>query len=368
MKVLVVGAGLSGATIANLLSEDNEVTIVESSSMIGGNCHDHRDKNGIMVHSYGSHIFHTSDQDVWAHLSKFTSFNGYRHKVLANIDGRDVPIPFNFNSIRMIFSNDSAEDIIDRLLKKYQYGSRIPVTELSEQNDEVLDHLFDYIYDKVFLHYTEKQWGASPEDIPREVLSRVPISIDDDGRYFRDDYEGIPVDGYTAMIERMIESENIILRLNTSFKDIGNPDAYDRIFYTGSVDELLDYEYGILPYRSVRFDIEELKMEHYQENSVINYPNDHDYTRIHEYKYYLGDESDMTVIAREYPEQFVPGKNRRMYPIRTDENVALYERYIAEAKKRYPNMYFSGRLGDYKYYDMDKAVARAFEVYREAMQ
>ena len=364
MKVLVVGAGLSGATMANLLSKDNDVTLLEESSEIGGNCHDYRDSNGIMVHKYGSHIFHTSYRDVWDHLLKYTAFNDYRHRVLADIDGINVPIPFNFDSIRKVFSSDVADDIIDRLSKRYQHGSRIPITELLKQDDEVLSDLFDYIYEKVFLHYTEKQWGVSPEKISPEVISRAPVSMDDDSHYFRDDHEGIPLDGYTAMIGRMIDRENIHLRLDTSFKDIDDPDAYDLIFYTGSVDELMDYEYGVLPYRSVRFEIEEYDKEHYQENSVINHPNDHDYTRIHEYKYYLGDVSERTVIAREYPEQYVPGKNRRAYPVRTDESIALYERYKREAKKRYPNMYFLGRLGDYRYYDMDDSVKRAIDVHR----
>lgn len=364
---MIVGTGLSGTTIGNLLSYDNDITIIDSSSVIGGNCYDCRDKNGIMIHEYGSHIFHTDDSEVWYYLSKFTSFNDYRHKVIANIDGIMVPIPFNFNSIRKVFPAPKAQSIITKLLNKYPYGSRIPIKKFLEQEDDELKSLSDFIYNKVFLHYTEKQWGISPEMIDAETLSRVPIFISDDDYYFQDKYQGIPTNGYSAMIGQMIRQKNITLKLNTSF-DKDRYSEYDMIFYTGSIDELLDYRYGVLPYRSLRFEVEEYNNEHYQINPVINYPNDHDYTRIHEYKYYLNDKSDKTIIAKEYPQSFIPGKNKRFYPIRTAENVMLYKKYLKEAKKRYPNMHFLGRLGDYMYYDMDDSVRRAIDVYREIIQ
>ena len=357
---------MSGATIGNLLSKDNDVTMIDSSSDIGGNCHDHRDNNNIMIHDHGSHIFHTDDIEVWDYLSRYTEFNDYKHKVIADIGDITVPLPFDLDSVRIAFPS-SADSIIDKLLKRYPRGSRIPLREFMEQDDSELKELSVFVYGKVFLHYTEKQWGMSPKDVGDDVLSRVPILIDYDCHYFRDRYQGIPVNGYTAMIKHMIDQKRIELRLDTSFKDV-NEENYDMIFYTGSVDELMDYRYGILPYRSLRFEMEEHDMDHYQSNSVINYPNDHDYTRIHEYKYYLNDISKRTIIAKEYPEPFVPGRNRRFYPIRTKENVSLYEKYLEEAKKRYPNMYFLGRLGDYRYYDMDYSVRRAMDVYREVME
>ena len=367
MNVLVVGAGLSGVTIGDLFSDENKVTIIDSSSEVGGNCYDYVDKNGITVHKYGSHIFHTSDPEVWDYLSSYTSFNNYVHKVLVNINEElVVPLPFNFNSIRAIFPASEAELLINRLLTNYPYGSIVPIIEFAKQNDGELKKLFDYIYENIYFYYTYKQWGQLPNYIDQEVLSRVPISISDDNCYFQDSYQGIPTEGYTSMIRKMIDRNNIKLKVKTPFKN-EDSDNYDMIFYTGSVDELLNYCYGILPYRSVRFEIEEYDTQYYQENAVINYPNNHDYTRIHEYKYYLNDKSDKTVIAKEYSEPFVPGKNRRSYPIRNKESTLLYEKYLEEAKKKYPNMYFLGRLGDYKYYDMDDSVRRAIDLYREVI-
>ena len=239
--------------------------------------------------------------------------------------------------------------------------------EFMKQDDEELKFLAEYIYENVFLHYTEKQWGKSPNEIDGAVTARVPVYLSRDDRYFQDRFQGIPLEGYTKMIENMLDHPNITVKLNTSFKDIDHT-QYDKIFYTGPIDELMDYCFGPLPYRSVHFKLEEYDREFYQDNAVVNYPNNYDFTRIHEYKYYLNDKSDKTVIAKEYSEAFEPGKNDRFYPIPTEENIALYNKYLEAAKKKYPNMYFLGRLGDYKYYDMDKAVARAFEVYREAMQ
>lgn len=366
MSILVVGAGLSGAVLANKLSADSEVVVIDYSEIMAGNCYDYRDNNGIMVHKYGSHIFHTSDEDVWKYLLQFTLFNNYTHEVIGMVDGKEIPIPINFKSIQRLFP-DNAKSIENKLLSFYGYGARISIMDLMKQDDEELKNIADYFYENIFLHYTEKQWGRTPYEIDGSVIARVPVVIGEDDRYFQDRFQGVPIEGYTKMIEKMLYSPNITVRLNLSFKDI-DPSEYDKIFYTGPIDELMDYCYGPLPYRSVRFELEEYDMEHYQSNAVVNYPNEHEYTRIHEYKYYLNDKSDRTVIAKEYSEEFILGKNGRFYPIPTVKNIALYNRYLKLAKERYPNIYFLGRLGDYKYYDMDKAIARAFEVYREAMQ
>lgn len=367
MNSLVIGAGISGSVLANKLSYDNKVTVIDSSGTVAGNCYDYRDSNGIMIHKYGSHIFHTSNKDVWDFLSQFTSFNTYMHKVIGLVDGNEVPIPFNFNTIQKIFPKTLAYSIEKKLLNQYNYNTKIPIMEFIKQGDEDLRFLAEYIYENVFLHYTEKQWGKTPSEIDGAVTARVPVYLSRDDRYFQDRFQGIPLGGYTKMIEKMLNHPNIIVKLNTSFKDIDHS-QYDRIFYTGPIDELMGYCFGLLPYRSVHFKFEEYDTEYYQSNSVVNYPNNYDFTRIHEYKYYLNDKSDRTVIAKEYSEDFVPGKNDRFYPIPTEENIRLYNRYLKAAKEKYPNMYFLGRLGDYKYYDMDKAVARAFEVYKEATQ
>ena len=368
-KYLVVGAGISGSVIANMISQDenNQVTVIDQSEQIAGNCYDYRDENGIMIHKYGSHIFHTSNKEVWDYLNQFTSFRSYMHRVCAVIEGNDVPIPFNFDSIRRCFPQTLAERIEKKLLERFKYGMKIPIRDFMEQDDEDLRFLAQYVYDNVFVNYTSKQWGKRPDELDNAVTARVPVYLSRDTRYFQDKYQGIPSDGYTKMIERMLDRPNITVKLKIRFQDVSIVD-YDKIFYTGPVDELINYQLGQLPYRSERFELETYDREYYQNGAVINYPNNYDFTRIHEYKYYLDDISDKTVIAKEYPEEFVIGKNDRYYPIPTDENEKLYQDSVKEASRKYPNMYFLGRLGDYRYYDMDKAVARALEVFREVFQ
>ena len=363
VPILVVGSGISGSSMARLLA-DEKVDVIDSSSHIAGNCFDHR-QDGIMIHDFGSHIFHTSNAEVWRFLSKFTSFNTYMHKVIGLIDGNLVPIPFNFNTIHKVFPDALANRIEAKLLECYKYDTKIPIMDFLKQDDEDLRFLAEYIYENVFLHYTEKQWGKDPSEIDGAVTARVPVYLSKDDRYFQDRFQGIPLEGYTEMIRKMLDHPGINVKLNTSFNDISNVEYYDHVFYTGAIDELMGYRFGPLPYRSVYFKLEEYDREFYQRNSVVNYPNNYDFTRIHEYKYYLNDWSPKTIIAKEYSEAFVPGKNDRFYPIPTDDNIALYSKYLESAKKEYPNMHFLGRLGDYKYYDMDKAVARAFNVYED---
>ncbi|MCQ2078919.1 MAG: UDP-galactopyranose mutase [archaeon] len=361
-KILVVGAGISGATVANVLSRnrDNQITVIDKLNHVGGNCYDYRDENGIMIHKYGSHIFHTSDKEVWEFLKQFTDFNTYMHKVVAVIEGNELPIPFNFNTIQAAFPKTLADRIEQKLLSKFKYGTKIPIKDFMEQDDEDLKFLAEYIYENVFLHYTEKQWGKDPSQIDGAVTARVPVYLSRDDRYFQNTYQGIPLNGYTAMIQKMLDAPNIELKLDTPMKSVDSSE-YDQIFYTGAIDELMDYELGPLPYRSVYFKLETYEKEHYQSGAAVNYPNNYDFTRIHEYKYYLDDKSDVTVIAKEYSEDFVPGRNDPYYPISSDSNQALYEKYVALAKKKYHTMNFLGRLGDYKYYDMDKAIKRALE-------
>ena len=359
---LIVGAGFSGAVIAHLIAEKlgEKVLIIDKKNHIAGNCYDYRDKNGIMIHKYGSHIFHTSNEKVWDFIKQFTDFNQYMHKVIAVIDGIETTIPFNFNTIRNVFPNILADKLEKKLLENFKYNSKVPILEFQKQEDEDLKFLANYVYEKVFLHYTTKQWGVSPNDVDGAVTARVPVYLSKDNRYFQDKYQGIPLDGYTQIIEKMLNHKNIKIRLNTDFKEIkGN---FKRIFYTGAIDEYFNYELGKLPYRSVNFKLEEHDREFYQQNSVVNYPCNYDFTRIHEYKHYLNDKSKKTVIAKEYSESFEEGKNERYYPIPKDENIDLYNKYLEKAKNL-KNIYFFGRLGDYKYYDMDKAIARAIELF-----
>ena len=364
-KNLVVGSGFSGSTIANLIATrlDEEVTVIDKKSHIAGNCYDYRDENGIMIHKYGSHIFHTNSEKVWKFIRQFTDFNTYMHKVIGILDGIETHIPFNLNTLHDVFPDSFAEKLEEKLLDVFEINTKVPILEFQKQDDDDLKFLAHYVYEKIFLYYTKKQWGDSPKDVDGTVTARVPVYLSKDNRYFQDRFQGIPLEGYTKVIENMLNHKNIKLKLNTEYKDI-NPDDYDRIFYTGSIDEFFDYKYGQLPYRSVDFKFETHNMEYYQSNSVVNYPCNYDFTRIHEYKYYLGDRTSKTVIAKEYSEFFELGKNDRYYPIPKDENTELYRKYFEDAKAL-KNVYFFGRLGDYMYYDMDRAILRAIEVFEQ---
>ncbi len=358
---LVIGCGLSGAVIARLLAEKGEdVLIIDKKKHIAGNIYDYIDENGICIHKYGSHIFHTNNEKVWEFVKRFTDFNTYMHKVIAIIDGIETTIPFNMNTLYDVFPKSLAERLETKLLKEFQYNTKVPILKFQEQKDEDLKFLSNYVYEKVFLHYTAKQWGKKPNEIDSAVTARVPVYISKDSRYFQDKYQGIPLNGYTKMVENILNHQNITVKLNTEYNKSFT--GYKRIFCTGSIDEFFDYKYGELPYRSVNFKFETHNCEYYQSNAVVNYPCNYDFTRIHEYKYYLNDKSEKTVIAKEYSEPFKNGQNERYYPIVNNENMAIYEKY----RKDIPNnVYFLGRLGDYKYYDMDKAIERAINLFEE---
>ena len=360
---LVIGCGLSGAVIARLLADKGEkVLVIDKKDHIAGNIYDYIDNNGICIHKYGSHIFHTNNEEVWKFLKRFTDFNTYMHKVIAVVDGIETTIPFNLNTIYDVFPKSLATRLETKLLDNFKFNTKVPILEFQKQNDEDLKFLADYVYKKVFLDYTAKQWGKNPDEIDGAVTARVPVYISKDNRYFQDKYQGIPLEGYTKMVEKIVNHPNIKVKLNTDYCEIKNPKFYKRIFCTGSIDEFFNYKYGELPYRSVNFKFETYNREFYQKNAVVNYPCNYDFTRIHEYKYYLNDKSSKTVIAKEYSEFFENGKNERYYPIVNEDNNALYEKYKAETPE---NVYFLGRLGDYKYYDMDRAVERAINLFKE---
>lgn len=358
---LVIGCGLSGSVIARLIAEKGgKVLIIDKKNHIGGNIYDYIDENGICIHKYGSHIFHTNNEKVWKFLKRFTDFNTYMHKVIAVIDGIETTIPFNINTLYDVFPKSLAERLETKLLQAFKYNTKVPILEFQKQDDTDLKFLSNYVYEKVFLHYTAKQWGKNPDEIDGAVTARVPVYISKDSRYFQDKYQGIPLNGYTKMVENILDHPNITVKLNTEYNKSFT--GYKRIFCTGSIDEFFDYKYGELPYRSVNFKFETHNCEYYQSNAVVNYPCNYDFTRIHEYKYYLNDKSEKTVIAKEYSEPFKNGENERYYPIVNNENTSIYEQYLKETPN---NVYFLGRLGDYKYYDMDKAIERALNLFEE---
>lgn len=367
---IIVGSGFSGSTMARLIAEklDEKVVVVDKKDHIAGNSYDYRDENGIMIHKYGSHIFHTNNEKVWSFLKQFTDFNTYMHEVVGILDGIEAQIPFNFTTLYQIFPETLAKRLEEKLLKKFEYNKKVPILEFQKQDDEDLKFLAEYVYEKIFLNYTTKQWGVSPKDVDGAVTARVPVYLSKDNRYFQDKYQGVPLEGYAKLVEKMLDYPNIEVILNKDFAEFKkeNSDLVKnaRIFYTGSIDEFFDYKFGKLPYRSVNFKFETHNREFYQTHACINYPNNYDFTRIHEYKHYLNDKSEKTVIAKEYSEFFELGKNERYYPIASEENAKLYQKYLDEAKNL-KDVYFFGRLGDYKYYNMDLAVARAIELFEE---
>ncbi|MEI0748993.1 UDP-galactopyranose mutase [Brachyspira pulli] len=362
-EYLIVGAGISGSVLANLIADklNKKVLVIDRKNHIAGNCYDYKDENNITVHKYGPHVFHTNNKEVWDYLSKFTKWNYFYLKSNVVIEGNKVSLPFTLKTLREVFSPVMAERIENKLLSTYGYGVKVPILEFQNSKDEDLQFIGKYVYENVFKNYTMKQWGLKPEEIDPTVTARVPIYISNDVRYFQDKYQGIPLNGYTEMIKNILNHKNITVQLNTDSKEL-NLNNFKYIYYTGAIDEYFDYKYGELPYRSLRFDIQTINKEYYQNTVVTNYPNDYDFTRITEHKYFLDEKSNKTTISIEYPEKFEIGKNERYYPISNDENNSLYNKYLEESKSN-KNLYFFGRLGDYKYYNMDLAVERVLKLF-----
>ncbi len=359
VKNLIVGCGFSGATmaerLANVLGES--VLIIDRREHLAGNCYDYQNANGITIHQYGPHIFHTNDDEIWKYISKFATWQPYSHEVLAFVDGGTIPVPFNFNSLEKKFPK-KAKEWEEKLLQKYGKDKKISILEL--EKDLEFKEFADFVYEKIFLNYTKKQWGLKPEELDKDVFSRVPVMLGYDNRYFQDKYQAMP-NSYTEIIKNMLTNTLIEVRLGVEFAEIKDDIEYERLFFTGAIDEFFDYEYGALPYRSLNLKFETLDCEYFQSKAVVNYPNENDFTRITEFKHFSGEKSDKTVILKEFPEQFEVNKNERFYAILNEENRKLYQKYLEKSL----NILFLGRLGDYQYYDMDKAIRRALEVFKD---
>jgi UDP-galactopyranose mutase len=362
---LIVGAGFTGCTLAERIATqlNQKVLLVDHRSHIGGNAHDHYNDAGLLVHKYGPHIFHTNSVRVWDYLSGFTQWRPYYHQVLGVVEGQRVPVPFNLNSLHQLFPAKFAARMEDALLDHYAFGSKVPILELQQHSNPDLKFLAKYVYQNVFLHYTVKQWGRRPEELDPSVTARVPIHISRDNRYFQDKYQAMPAAGYTAMFQRMLNHPNIQIMLQTPYESIANEISCERMIYTGAMDEFFSYVHGPLPYRSIRFDFEVVDAASFQETGTVNYPNDQAFTRITDLKYLTGQQVQKTTIVREYPCEHVPGLTEPYYPVPDPQSAALYGRYLREAKKLNGRVIFSGRLADYKYYNMDQAVARALKVF-----
>lgn len=371
--VVIVGAGFAGAVLAERFARaaDKKVLLVERRRQIGGNCYDELDGNGILIHRYGPHLFHTDDEKVWAYLSQFTDWRVYQHKVLAMIDGREVPLPFNLNTLKKVFPRTLARRLEKSLLERFVYGQRVPIFELKNSYDTDLRMLADFVYEKIFLHYTEKQWGLTPDKIDGAVTARVPISVSRDDRYFPDRFQAVPKNGYTALIANLLAHKNIKLMLNTDFREIASVGGGEvnlfgqkfngRVIFTGQLDELFGRKFGALPYRSVDMKFETVDAENFQAAATVNYPNNFEFTRITEFKHIHPAQTARTTILKEFPRDYT-GENEPYYPIFNDEAKAAYAKYSAELKS-YPQIEAVGRLAEYRYFDMDDVVKRALDVF-----
>lgn len=369
---LVVGCGFAGAVIAREHAErgGKRVLIVDKRSHIGGNAYDSYNKDGILIHNYGPHIFHTQSSRVFDYLSRFTKWRNYSHEVLADIYGKRIPVPFNLNSLYLSFEHAKAKRLEQKLISVYGWEKRVTISELRGQTDSELFELADFIYENVFLHYTQKQWGTAPEDMDPSVTARVPILISYDNRYFQDKYQGVPAEGYTSLFEKLIDHPNIELQLNTdsasvlklvgSRKFLNDKPFYGRVIYTGAIDELFNCCFGRLPYRTLEFLFETHEKTWYQPKGTINYTVDRPYTRITEFKHITGQiVPDKTTIMKEYPREYTDaGREIPYYAIMNTENLVLYERY-KELAEAIDDFYLLGRLAEYKYYNMDVIVERA---------
>ncbi|MCR5691661.1 MAG: UDP-galactopyranose mutase [Eubacterium sp.] len=377
---IVIGCGFAGATVARELAErrGHKVLVLDSRSHVGGNCYDLEDENGILIHQYGPHIFHTNIDRVYDYLSRFTEWYDYSHEVVGNVYGKELPIPFNLNTLEMVYG-DRAPHLEELLVQEFGQGARVPILDLMNHENPELQEIAQYVYENVFLKYTMKQLGKSPKEIDPAVSGRVPVLLSRDNRYFQDKYQGLPLHGYTPIFETMLDYEGIELRLDCEARRVLtiNPESdtpilldgdefEGEVIFTGALDELFDCCYGRLPYRSLRFDFEHYNQKFYQSHGVVNYTVSEDFTRITEFKYLTGQlDKEDTTIVKEYPMPY-SGKEGEIpyYAINNEANNALYEKYVKLVEK-IPQFHLLGRLAEYKYYNIDAIVDRALTLARE---
>lgn len=354
---LIVGAGFAGSVLAERLAAGSgkRVLLIDRRPHIGGNAYDHYNEDGILVHRYGPHIFHTNSAQIAEYLSRFTQWRPYEHRVLAQVGGMLVPIPINLTTINKLYGLDLAPDQVEAFLA----AKAEPVATIRTSEDVVVSRVGRELYEKFFRGYTRKQWGMDPSELDKSVTARVPTRTNTDDRYFGDSFQNMPLHGYTRMFENMLDHPNIKIMLNADFREVAHEVSYDRLIYTGPIDEFFDFRFGQLPYRSLRFRHETLDREQLQPVAVVNYPDEKvPYTRVTEYKHLTGQRHPKTSVTFEYPS----AEGDPYYPVPRPENAELYRKYQKLADQA-PDVFFVGRLATYRYYNMDQVVGQALALY-----
>lgn len=374
--MIVVGAGYAGAVCARRLAETVgfRVAVLERREHIAGNAYDYYDEADILAHQYGPHIYHTFSERVHTFLSRFTEWTDYQHKVLANVHGTLMPVPFNHQSLLLAFGDERGEELYGKLVETFGKDVKVPILQLREKNDPDLAEVADYVYENVFLHYTMKQWGQTPDEIDPSVTARVPIFVGDDDRYFpQAPYQGMPAAGYTELFANMLDHDCIDVFCDVDARDIFELDETTvkvcgkvyggEVVYTGPLDELFGLDLGALPYRTLDMQFETLDVDQFQPVGTVNYTVSEDYTRITEFKNMTGQKVDgKTTIMKEFSHAYEPGSGQTpYYAILDPDNRKLYERYL-ERVAHITNFHPVGRLAEYRYYDMDAVTASALNL------
>jgi UDP-galactopyranose mutase len=362
--VVVVGAGLSGSVAAREFAERGKrVLVVERHRHVAGHCHDYRDDAGITVHTYGPHIFHTVDAEVWRYVRRFSEFSSYQHRVLSYADGNLVPFPINRLTINQVFGLALSSEEVAAFLEAEREASDLPETS-ANYRDAVVAQVGERLYAMFFRNYTRKQWNREPEELAPELAGRIPVRTNADTRYFVDPYQGLPLHGYTRLVENLLDHPGISLLLGADWFEAKDFHAPLTVF-TGELDRFFDYRFGKLEYRSLSLDFRTLDVESFQEASVVNYPNDYEWTRITEFKKLTGERSPKTTILYEYPK----AEGEPYYVVPSKTNTEMRERYMVEVKRleEKGSHLFIGRLAEYKYYNMDQAIKSALSKARSVV-
>lgn len=353
---LIVGCGLSGSVLAERIASilNKKILIIDKRNHLGGNCYDYFNDAGILVHKYGPHYFRTDFKHIFDYLSNFTEWHYTFYRIKVMIDGKLVPLPINLDTVNELYGYSFSS----KELKKYFNKRKKLKKEVKNSEDIIISKIGKELYEKIYKAYTIKQWGLEPKDLDASVCARIPVRTNRDDRYFTDKYQAMPKHGYHKMFEKMLNHRNIHIMLQTDYKDIKDEIKFQKLIWTGAIDDFFNYKYGKLPYRSLRFEHETFDIEYYQPVSQINYPHDYDFTRIVEIKHATGQRCYKTTIVKEYPD--INGEP--YYPIPRPESEAIYHKYKKEVEKL-KNIYFIGRLAEYKYLNMDQVVDRALNLF-----